>query len=660
MIILVALFHPFTMFHKALIFIASLYLLLWAPVSAQDSALVFRSLDSIRKMPDDTVKVNLLMNRARGLYRFFDGRGQENAFLQEAITTSQKMRYAKGMAEAYNELGTSKRNKSQYLLATEYHERALKSAQDARVTRLITISLNNIGVDYRRRDMLEKAFDFHFRALKSAEKDKDDRSLAIATNSIGNIKLSDAKYDEAIEVFNRSLRIEQERDNELGIAINLGNLGYAYEGLGKLDLAIDYYKRSLAVNERIKSVTGMSICYTCLGTAYQKKKNYPLAMDYLQKALALNDKVEDKIHSADSYISIGRLLNEEGKYEEARKYLQEAIDLGLKWGFKSTLMEAYKSMSDNYKHAGDLNLAMDFNNYSILYKDSLLREKSSTEFAQMQTLHDVHQKDNQIKQLQQDQDLSQLRIRRNLALAIALAGFLFMLIVGGFFYIRHRNLQANRQTLQLELRSLRAQMNPHFIFNSLSSIHRYIWSNNQEEASDYLTKFSKLMRMILDNSQHTFIPLNRELESLKLYLDLEALRCNYMFDYSITVSENINEEEVLIPPMIIQPYVENAIWHGLVHRKEKGMLDIAVLLRGKVLEVTVTDNGIGRKMAMEIKEKKGRMHNSMGMKVTEGRIALIRKINNTKDANVEIHDLQDNGEATGTKVKIVLPAEFLF
>ncbi|RPE12471.1 hypothetical protein EGT74_02655 [Chitinophaga lutea] len=645
---------------KGLIFTIIVFLSLWMRASAQDSLQVSRSLDSVRKMPDDTAKVNRLISKAKGLYRFYDSRGQDNAYLQEAITVAQKLRYAKGLAEAYNELGTSKRNRSQYLLATDYHERALKSAEDARDNRLITISLNNIGVDYRRRDMLEKAFDYHFRALKAAEKDNDERSIAIATNSIGNIKLSDNKFHEAIEVFNRSLKLEQKRENDLGIAINLGNLGYAYEGLGQLDRAIEFYRQSLAVNEKLNNTTGMSICYTCLGTAYQKKKNYPLAMEYLQKALAINDKVDDKIHVADSYISIGRLLNEEGKYEEARKYLQQAIDLGLKWGFKSTLMEAYKSMGDNYKRAGDLTLAMDNNNYSILYKDSLLREKSSIEFAQMQTLHDVHQKDNQIKQLQQDQDLSQLRIRRNLALAIALAGFLFMLIVGGFFYIRHRNLQANRQTLQLELRSLRSQMNPHFIFNSLSSIHRYIWSNNQEEASDYLTKFSKLMRMILDNSQHTFIPLNKEVESLRLYLDLEALRCNNMFDYSISVEEHINEEEVLIPPMIIQPYVENAIWHGLVHRKEKGMLDITIGLKGKVLEVTVTDNGIGRKMAMEIKEKKDRMHNSMGMKVTEGRIALIRKINNTKDANVEIHDLQDNGQATGTRVRIVLPAEFLF
>jgi LytS/YehU family sensor histidine kinase len=204
-------------------------------------------------------------------------------------------------------------------------------------------------------------------------------------------------------------------------------------------------------------------------------------------------------------------------------------------------------------------------------------------------------------------------------------------------------------------------MNPHFIFNSLSSIHRFIWSNNQEEASDYLTKFSRLMRMILDNTQHTFISLNKEVESLRLYLDLESLRCNGIFEYHITVSEEINDEEVMIPPMIIQPYVENAIWHGLVHKSGKGALDIDMTLRGRTLVCIVTDNGIGRKRAMEIKEKKGVTHRSMGMQVTEGRIDLIRKINNSRETNVTITDLEDEeGRPAGTQVTITLPVELIF
>lgn len=653
--------HPCSMLLKSISFIVILFLGAVNCGQAQDSSKIYTALDSIRGMKDDTVKINLLTKRGRGFNRYFDDKKTDNPFYKEAIDIARNIQNFKTLSEVYNEIGTNKRNKSLYILAADYHEKALKAAQTAKDDRLISFSFNNLGVDYRRMDKLNEAFDSHARALEVAEKNNDVRNICVATNSIGNIHLTNRKYVEAIRHFNKALQLEEAAGNELGVAINLGNIGYAYQGLGQLDLAIEFYKRSLAANQQINSTTGMSICYTSLGAVYQLKKDYNTAMTYMRKALAVNDQVDDKMHVADNYLSIGKLLDEQGIRDSARFYFRKAIAIGQQLGLKTTQVEAYQGMANSLRASKDYAEAMPYMDSLIAYTDLIQKESNKLALSQGETKYNVSQKDNEIKSLQSDQAFEKLRVKRNLAVAISLGVFLFMLIVGGFFYIRHRNLQSNRQALQLELRSLRSQMNPHFIFNSLSSIHRYIWTNNQEEASDYLTKFSKLMRMILDNSQHTFIPLNRELESLRLYLDLEVLRCNNMFDYRIITSDDINEEEVMIPPMIIQPYVENAIWHGLVHRKLKGSLDIHIKLKGKVLECIVTDNGIGRKMAMEIKEKKNKTHNSMGMKVTEGRIALIRKINNTKDANVEITDLEDEqGQAEGTKVTIVLPAEFLF
>lgn len=629
---------------------------------AQDSVLVFRALDSARKIPADTGKVNWLIDKGKTLGRYFDKRSQENPFFQEAITLSQRLRFARGLFNAYNETGTSKRNRSEYLLAADYHQKAVKYAEETDNDLLLCIALNNTGVDYRRMDdQLEKAFDYHFRALQLAEKINDVRNICIAINSIGNIQLSTEKYADAINHFEKALELERESKNNLGVAINLGNIGYAYQGLGKLDLAIDYYKKSLTVNNQLDNNTGRAICYNALGSVYQQKKDYNNALFYLNRALEVNGHVDDKVHIAESYLNIGKLWSLQGKHTEARRYFQQSVDLSLAWRFKYILMEVYKALAADYKANGDFKRSLESMDTSLLYKDSILNEKSALALAQTQAIYEVDRKDNQIKLLEHDKQISELRTKRNVVYTLSMAGFLLMLAVGGFFYIRHRNLETKKQTLQLELRSLRAQMNPHFIFNSLSSIHRFIWSNNQEEASDYLTKFSRLMRMILDNTQHTFISLNKELESLRLYLDLEKLRCNSIFEYRIEVDEEINEEEVMIPPMIIQPYVENAIWHGLVHKSGKGMLEIAVGLKGRTLICTVTDNGIGRKKAIEIKEKKGQTHRSMGMQVTEGRIDLIRKINNTKEATVNITDLEDEaGKPTGTQVKLVLPVEFIF
>lgn len=639
-------------------------LLLGASVGtvAQDSLRISKLLDSVRTLPNDTAKVSLLLKKGVANNRYFDSHKLENVFLQEALSLSQRLKYAKGMSSAYNEIGTAKRNKSLYIIAEDFHEKALKAAEEAKDTLLIVFSLNNAGVDCRRQDKLQKAFDYHVRALVLAEKINDIRNICVATNSIGNIQLSTEKYDDAITHFNHALELEEKSHNELGIAINLGNLGFAYQGLNKVDLAIQYHKRSLAINLKMNRPIGMAICYNALGAAYKEKKDYPAAMEYFEKALEVNDKVDDKVHVAESYLSIGKLLGAQGRHDEARKYMQQSIDISTFWGFKSMLMDAYKALAADYKASGEFEKSLAATDKSLLYKDSILDEKSAMALTQMQTIYEVDRKDNHIRTLEHDKMIGELRTKRNVVITFFLAAFLLMAIVGGFFYIRHRNLKANKQTLQLELRSLRSQMNPHFIFNSLSSIHRYIWSNNQEEASDYLTKFSRLMRLILDNTQHTFVTLNKELESLRLYLDLESLRCNGIFEYHFNIDPEINDEEVLIPPMILQPYVENAIWHGLVHKlpEEKGLLNIDIVLKKRSLVCTITDNGIGRKRAMEIKDRKGRMHTSVGMKVTEGRIDLIRKINN-KEAKVTVTDLEDEaGQGIGTRVTIVLPAEFIF
>ena len=148
------------------------------------------------------------------------------------------------------------------------------------------------------------------------------------------------------------------------------------------------------------------------------------------------------------------------------------------------------------------------------------------------------------------------------------------------------------KTIELEMQALRAQMNPHFIFNSLNSINRFILQNNKSQASEYLTKFSKLVDMILQNSQSPLIPLESELESLGLYLEMEALRFNYHFTYKISVPKDIDIEVLKVPPLILQPYVENAIWHGLMHKEEKGQLDIEVSQEGDHLyfKVLITES----------------------------------------------------------------------
>ena len=208
-----------------------------------------------------------------------------------------------------------------------------------------------------------------------------------------------------------------------------------------------------------------------------------------------------------------------------------------------------------------------------------------------------------------------------------------------------------QKTAELEMQALRAQMNPHFIFNCLSSINGFILTNETETASDYLTKFSRLIRMVLNNSKNSVIDLQEEIEMLRLYLDLERLRAQNSFDYNISFRNDIDTRSIFIPPLLLQPFAENAIWHGLKNKKEKGIIDIAFWLENNLLVCSITDNGVGRKKSEALKSKSAEKQKSMGMQITNERLALFN--NDSAQTIFDIEDLVDaEAQPAGTRVNL--------
>ena len=209
---------------------------------------------------------------------------------------------------------------------------------------------------------------------------------------------------------------------------------------------------------------------------------------------------------------------------------------------------------------------------------------------------------------------------------------------------------------ETEMIALRAQMNPHFIFNCLNSIKLYTLQNNSQTASEYLTKFSQLIRLVLENSQSEKVTLQKELETLTLYIELEAMRFKNKVQYKINVSPAIDQHYIEIPPLLLQPYVENAIWHGLMHKPEGGNILVEVTQPSEyVLHIEITDDGIGRELSALQKSKSATRQKSYGLKMTSERLDAINHLYQTK-TEVKIIDLADAmGKATGTKVIIEIP-----
>lgn len=244
------------------------------------------------------------------------------------------------------------------------------------------------------------------------------------------------------------------------------------------------------------------------------------------------------------------------------------------------------------------------------------------------------------------------------AMGGVIAGMLYFLYHFRMSNIR-REEQAKSQLQQklaeVEMKALRAQMSPHFIFNSLNSINRYIVKSDPETASGYLTKFSKLMRLILENSNNKVITLEQELAALKLYIELEGMRFNHKFSYSISVDPSVDVTTIGVPPMVIQPFIENAIWHGLLHKESPGTLSIAIRREDENVQCIIEDNGVGRRRAKELKSKSINSERSFGMKITSDRLSMA--MGNSSMSTVEIEDLvDDQGNALGTRVKLLIAA----
>lgn len=235
-----------------------------------------------------------------------------------------------------------------------------------------------------------------------------------------------------------------------------------------------------------------------------------------------------------------------------------------------------------------------------------------------------------------------------------------LLVIGGLIYYlwkKEMTKQAmQQQIIALENKALRAQMNPHFIFNALNSIQDFIIDNNAKEASKYLNKFAKLIRLMLDNSEHSFVSLQKELDLLMYYIELERLRFNHNFEYIFEKSVEIDTYNISIPTMMIQPHVENAIWHGLQHKKEGGTLHLRIyLLDEEQLVCEVEDDGIGREAAKAIRQNRHKDHESKGLSITENRLKLFQQSHNQSIGMKTIDKYDENGKATGTKIIITLP-----
>lgn len=536
-------------------------------------------------------------------------------------SSANKLEVKNGLAKTYGSIGVVCSEQNNYAKSLEYYFKALKIYRDTKQENIVLRLYNNIGIVYKSQKEYGKALEYFNKALDIQKKVGDNTSGVTITN-IGNVYLLQGQNAKAYQSYNEALKVFKQHENKRGLGELYNGFGNYYEKAKDNAKAEKSYKDALAIFESIGENYGASASLAYLGDYYAGQKQNKEALAYLEKSSRLAEEMGVLEQVKNSELSISSIYEKSGNYAEALKHYKK-----------------YSTAKDSITNAENIkNMVREEMNYEMERKAELQKAENEKK----QAIYFEKSKRN-----------------RQLILFGALS---VVFVLGIIFLVYNRRQLKKTLTLEKDLaeyeqKALHLQMNPHFVFNCLGSISSFIVQNGTDSAIKYLSKFSKLMRLTLEYSKESLIPIDKEIEGLQNYLELEQLRFNKMFDFSITKDPNI-EDDMAIPPLLLQPFVENAIMHGIVPKKETGVINVNFSIEDDKLVCTVTDNGIGFSKSKEMKENSVTVHKSMALEITRKRLEVIQAFT-SKTSKVEIKDVFDNnGLLNGTRIVLNLPIQY--
>ena len=596
-------------------------------------------------------------------------------FSRRAISWYSKTQNKKGLAMVCEHLGYALYGQGLYTEALRYLDTAYGYYKKEGDTIGMYWSISRSALIYQDNGNVEKFLEMERNCLDLAKQKGDDAFCRIQLLRIADLYNEVDDNSTASEYYQRAYR---DLDTITGNKM-IGSCAFKFGAefqikLKHYDSAKYYYKFMDTSEPRARRFYLASS-----GRLFYAQGQYEKALTNFQRALQYNREVNDQNQIMILLDGIGRIYLATGQMDSAYRYANESLTMATQTGMAESEKEAFQIISSFYEQQQQYDSALFYFKKYILLKENVLTKELNKKLG-------TYKYEQQFAVLNKEKEIQKVKLNNEVVLKKILIVGISILLALALIIVRNitlkrinesslRELAENelqiqklegektmtemeQRTIELEMQALRAQMNPHFVFNSLNSIHRFILENNRAQASHFLTKFSRLIRLILLNSQTSFISLESELEALSLYLDLESLRFNYYFSYNISVHPEIDVSELNIPPLIMQPYVENAIWHGLMQKKVRGHLDIDILEENECLLIRISDNGIGRKKAAERAGKSATLHKSSGIRITSERISRL-KSSYVKGPKVTINDLvYDDGSAAGTEVIIKIPKTY--
>lgn len=604
----------------------------------QEKATISRWLEQVRNTTD-TARVNAL-NELGSEYTFAGTPDSALYYTGQALDEALKLKYSSGILQAYKLKGNA------LLLLSRYPE----------------------------------ALDAYLKALDAAERTGDESKKIPIYLNISTVHIRQKQYEQTANYLAKAWDIATRKKDSLRLPGILNNYATIMANTGKPDSAIYYLKTSVLICNLVEKNPAID-----LQQLRHYKSNALLGIgqmlaqqgdpDSFMPTLDSLWRYEDTANGILNKMRVLRILSvvafQAGQYDKAIDLCQKALALDQAARYPDVRRELYLLLADSYNKRGIYDKAYEYLFVGTKLNDSLMNSENYRTMGEMQTRYETEKKDAAIKTLNRQRKTQRIII--GLAIAAALLALCFLLVMGRSkrmqqkLFLQKEQLAANEKAIEkiglekrmneLEQMALRAQMNPHFIFNSLNSVQHFILKHDADGAARYLAGFARLVRQTLDNASKTVIPLSEELKYLDSYLSLEQARSNNAFSYTITADEKLPAEDTFLPGMMLQPYVENCVLHGVSGLPHgQGHINIS-FMAANGLTCIIEDNGIGRNKAAALKLAQENMPDSKGMSISGARVALFKKIYE-KEITVQVTDVLNGEEAvTGTRVTIQLPAD---
>lgn len=645
----------------------------------QQSAIDSLQKELVKYSKPDSNRVNQFIRLASA--NFYLSPDKAKIYIDSAFILSQKIKFLKGLTYSYKLKGVVAQQTQDLNTAVDYYYKGITIAEKIKDTLAIASMIGNIGsiqMTLGLNDSAKAKFEKRIELLNQvSDKRFVSYELAIAYIATSELYINTGDYTKALPYAEKGLIYAELSKINPVIGVAYQTLANINQSLNNQEATILYYNKALTLFEKNNLLTNLPPVLIGLAQVYYSNHDSLMAMRTIEKSIEISKKINNKNFLYNSYLMKAALLVQSNR-------LLEAINLNaLIYRIKDSVLnerniaEAARKEAQYAADKKEALLKANFEKETALKQLELINAQKSTRLSQ--TLFDLERSEKERIRFKAQQDSSLLNLKiekeksakllatntsqqislklqkeklvKNIVFVGSLTG-LTALITIFYFYKRRRDaLQIQKDLLnkskitEIEMQVLRLQLNPHFLFNSLNSIADYIQKNNTEKADYYLTKFAKLMRSTLESSEVKEITLKEELNMAELYIQLESMRLVNKVSFKLNVSDELTTDEVMVPPLILQPFVENSIWHGLAKKEGEGLISIHVKKEDNMLIIYVDDNGVGRKAAVNNPTN----HKSFGLGLTRERIELLNKVNNT-NARLEIIDMTE-----GTRVALYLP-----